>query len=61
MNHNFNPEPSGGKRRTGHLLCWIARRRRTIATQILRGACYGIGTGAVGLAFWWIEWWAEHH
>ncbi|MEU5273332.1 hypothetical protein AB0G77_33425 [Streptomyces hygroscopicus] len=40
---------------------WLARRRSTIATQILRGACYGIGTGAVGLAFWWSERWAERH
>ncbi|MEU5272373.1 hypothetical protein AB0G77_28305 [Streptomyces hygroscopicus] len=40
-------------------MSWLARRRSTIATQILRDACYG--TSAVGLAFWWIERWAERH
>ncbi|WP_209269170.1 hypothetical protein [Streptomyces sp. 4R-3d] len=34
---------------------WLARRRRAMAAHALRGACYGIGTGAVGLVFWWIE------
>ncbi|GAA0898078.1 MULTISPECIES: hypothetical protein [Streptomyces violaceusniger group] len=61
MKNSFNPEPSGSKRRIGRLKRWVARRRRTIAAHMLRGACYGIGTGAAGLGFWWIEWWAEHH
>lgn len=32
-----------------------ARRRRIMTAHLLRGACYGIGTGSVGLAFWLIE------
>nr|WTB12167.1 hypothetical protein OG546_50330 [Streptomyces antimycoticus] len=61
MNNSFNPELSVSKRRISRLRSWFARRRRTIAAHMLRGACYGLGTGAVGLGFWWIEWWAEHH
>lgn len=34
---------------------WVARRRRIMTTHLLRGACYGIGTGLVGLFFWWVE------
>ncbi|MFJ6087971.1 hypothetical protein ACIQI8_42055 [Streptomyces sp. NPDC092369] len=36
---------------------WITRRRRTALTQVLRGACYGAGTGAAGLIFLWAEHW----
>ncbi|MDH6221677.1 hypothetical protein [Streptomyces pseudovenezuelae] len=36
---------------------WIARRRRTALAQVLRGACYGAGTGAVGLIFMWAQHW----
>lgn len=34
---------------------WARRRRRAAADHLLRGVCYGIGTGAAGLAFWWME------
>ena len=34
---------------------WIAHRRRTALVHLLRGACYGAGTGAVGLIFMWVE------
>jgi hypothetical protein len=34
---------------------WAARRRRTAATQILRGTSYGLGAGAVSLAVFWVE------
>ncbi|MER5450582.1 hypothetical protein ABT052_39645 [Streptomyces sp. NPDC002766] len=34
---------------------WIAHRRRTVLAHLLRGACYGAGTGAVGLLFMWAE------
>jgi len=34
---------------------WARRRRRDAATYLLRGVCYGIGTGLTGLAFWWPE------
>ncbi|MGK5497284.1 hypothetical protein [Streptomyces sp. URMC 125] len=36
---------------------WARRRRRAAAHHLLRGICYGIGTGLAGLAFWWLE----HH
>ena len=61
MKNSLNPESSGCKRRIVRLARWFARRRRAIADQLLRGACYGFGTGAVGLGFWWIERWIEHH
>ncbi|MET8957182.1 hypothetical protein [Streptomyces sp. NPDC004533] len=34
---------------------WARQRRRDAATYLLRGACYGFGTGVVGLGFWWLE------
>jgi hypothetical protein len=36
-------------------LAWLARRRRAALAQVLRGACYGIGTGAIGLVFLWAQ------
>ncbi|MFF7566118.1 hypothetical protein [Streptomyces pseudovenezuelae] len=53
-------DPSLPPRRTGRerLLAvreWIVRGRRTALAQLLRGACYGAGTGAVGLFFLWVE------
>jgi hypothetical protein len=33
----------------------FARPGRIVYGQLLRGACYGIGTGAIGLAFLWLE------
>ncbi|HET9382869.1 MAG TPA: hypothetical protein VFP69_18875 [Streptomyces sp.] len=36
-------------------LAWVRRRRRSAATHVLRGLCYGIGTGLAGLVFWWLE------
>ncbi|MEU1670387.1 hypothetical protein ABZ547_43725 [Streptomyces sparsogenes] len=60
MKNNFNSEPSGRKRRTARLVYWFTRRRRVITAHMLRGACYGIGTGIAGLGFWMIERWIEH-
>ncbi|MGI5451495.1 hypothetical protein ACQEVM_38185 [Streptomyces sp. CA-243310] len=34
---------------------WFVRRRNVMMTSALRGTCYGIGAGAVGLVFWWCE------
>ncbi|MEE4420247.1 hypothetical protein [Streptomyces bugieae] len=34
---------------------WVRRHRHDAAAHLLRGTCYGLGTGAVGLAFWWIQ------
>jgi hypothetical protein len=28
---------------------------RTALTHIIRGACYGLGTGTIGLAFLWLQ------
>ncbi|MFH9590122.1 hypothetical protein ACH4LS_33940 [Streptomyces luteogriseus] len=54
MHPNHRPPRTGRKRRT-RLRQWIARRRRIALAHMLRGACYGIGTGAIGLAFIWLE------
>jgi hypothetical protein len=51
-----NPHPSRpGRERLRTAWTWLARRRRTALNQLLRGACYGAGTGAVGLFFMWVE------
>ncbi|MFE7854375.1 hypothetical protein [Streptomyces sp. NPDC057403] len=49
------PTSRTGRQRLIALRTWIARRRRTALAQLLRGACYGAGTGAVGLIFMWVE------
>jgi hypothetical protein len=36
---------------------WARARRADAATYVLRGACYGIGSGICALVVWWIE----HH
>ncbi|MET7575289.1 hypothetical protein ABZT04_43585 [Streptomyces sp. NPDC005492] len=54
MNPNAHP-PRADKNRRSAAVAWRARRRRTALTQVMRGACYGIGTGAVGLAFVWAQ------
>ncbi|WP_405856916.1 hypothetical protein OG407_09680 [Streptomyces sp. NBC_01515] len=54
MNRILRPPRAGTNRRTA-AAAWIARRRRTALTQVLRGACYGIGTGVIGLAFMLME------
>ncbi len=61
MLSSYKEERSGRKLRTGRLTHWVARHRRPIATHMLRGACYGFGTGAAGFGFWWIEWWLQHN
>ncbi|MGV4985789.1 hypothetical protein ACVB8X_07005 [Streptomyces sp. NRAIS4] len=48
-----SPDPRKGT--LTRALTWIRQRRRTAATHLLRGLCYGIGTGLAGLAFWWLE------
>ncbi len=54
MNPSPHPRHTGPKRHTAAVQR-IARRRRTALTHMLRGACYGIGTGVIGLAFVWME------
>ncbi|WP_172387191.1 hypothetical protein [Streptomyces sp. MNP-20] len=34
---------------------WLRRRRRYAALHLLRGLCYGLGTGLVGLGFYWLQ------
>ncbi|GAA2255008.1 hypothetical protein [Streptomyces indiaensis] len=54
MHPNHHPPREGRKQRTTARR-WAARHRRTARAHILRGACYGLGTGATGLAFMWLE------
>jgi len=54
MNRSLRPPRPGTNRRTA-AAAWLARRRRTALTQVLRGACYGIGTGVIGLVFMLME------
>lgn len=54
----MNPSPH--KARTGRerftvALHWITHRRRVALAHLLRGACYGVGMGVIGLAFVWME------
>ncbi|UZJ33159.1 hypothetical protein [Streptomyces endophytica] len=48
-------EPVTRATRGVRLRQWVRRHRRDAAAHLLRGTCYGLGTGAVGLAFWWIQ------
>ncbi|MFK4067883.1 hypothetical protein [Streptomyces sp. NPDC029674] len=34
---------------------FLRDRRHDAATHLLRGTCYGLGTGLVSLAVWWIQ------
>ncbi|MFE2048601.1 hypothetical protein ACFXAS_08870 [Streptomyces sp. NPDC059459] len=34
-----------------------ARRHGTLTRHLLRGAVYGLGSGVVGLLFWWLRLW----
>ncbi|MEU1403171.1 hypothetical protein ABZ471_12545 [Streptomyces sp. NPDC005728] len=47
--------PPAGKNRRTSARAWFARRRRTALAHLLRGTCYGIGTGLTGLVFMWAE------
>ncbi|WP_210570745.1 hypothetical protein [Streptomyces sp. GESEQ-4] len=51
-----NPRtPRTGPERLSATWKWIARRRRIALSHLLRGACYGAGTGLIGIAFVWVE------
>ncbi|CAM5529771.1 MULTISPECIES: hypothetical protein [Streptomyces] len=41
--------------RTNGLVRWTVRQRRAAAGHLLRGACYGIGTGAASILVLWIQ------
>ncbi|MEV0263868.1 hypothetical protein AB0I49_21355 [Streptomyces sp. NPDC050617] len=49
------PAPRTADTRTKRLGRWAVRQRRAAAGHLLRGACYGIGTGAVSLLVLWIQ------
>ncbi|MFH8470386.1 hypothetical protein [Streptomyces sp. NPDC017991] len=34
---------------------WARPRRRAAVSLLLRGACYGLGSGAAGLATFWVQ------
>lgn len=54
MNPSQHPPQTRENRRTA-ALAWLARRRRTALSHILRGVCYGLGTGLIGFVFLWME------
>lgn len=39
------------------LFRWVLSQRQTAADQMLRGACYGVGTGAISI----LAVWAQRH
>jgi hypothetical protein len=47
--------PPSGATTASRLRRWVRRRRGDAADHLLRGLCYGIGTGAAGLLIWWLE------
>lgn len=55
--HNSPAHPLWGKitETVRRLVRWAARRRRTATGLLLRGACYGAGTGAVSILAVWVE------
>ncbi|MFD4363121.1 hypothetical protein [Streptomyces anulatus] len=55
MKSKRNSQKLRQNRQSARLRHWLARRRRIMTAHLLRGACYGIGTGSVGLVFWWVE------
>ncbi|MFE3687614.1 hypothetical protein ACFXPM_30895 [Streptomyces sp. NPDC059095] len=55
MESNDLPLTPGSTGPIRRVWAWIRRRRRLMVVSVVRGACYGIGTGLVGLVFWWIQ------
>ncbi len=55
MKSNRRSRTKRKSRRIHHVRRWLLRRRHVMMTSALRGACYGAGTGAVGLLIWWLE------
>jgi hypothetical protein len=43
------------RRTARHLREWPARHGRTVRDQMIRGASYGVGSGAVSLLVVWFE------
>ncbi|MGW1801558.1 hypothetical protein ACWCQN_37985 [Streptomyces sp. NPDC001984] len=38
-----------------YLRQWAARHGRTVQDQLIRGAAYGVGSGAVSLLVLWVQ------
>ncbi|WP_326615283.1 hypothetical protein OG949_41035 (plasmid) [Streptomyces scopuliridis] len=57
MHHNPPLTPRKALTRLSRPVRWAVRRRRTALTHLLRGACYGAGTGAVSI----LAVWAQQH
>ncbi|MFF8020386.1 hypothetical protein ACFZDJ_04510 [Streptomyces sp. NPDC007896] len=56
MHSNKKGLPEGNPRRQplDYLRSWATRHGRTVRDQMLRGAAYGVGSGAVSLLLiWW--------
>jgi hypothetical protein len=55
MHHIPQPAPRKALTRPGRLVRWTVRHRRAAAGHLLRGICYGAGTGAAGLFSLWLQ------
>ncbi|EPH41454.1 hypothetical protein ABT390_34165 [Streptomyces aurantiacus] len=53
--HNPSPRPPATTLKPPASRPPAGRRRRSAMAHILRGACYGLGTGLIGLAFVLLE------
>ncbi|MFI1400517.1 hypothetical protein [Streptomyces sp. NPDC020681] len=55
--HDNPDHHSTGRTRaaTNRLVQGIRKRRRAAIGLLLRGACYGLGTGAVSVATYWLQ------
>lgn len=54
-NNYFPPRDSRLRRIVRHLREWRARHGRTVRDQMIRGAAYGVGSGAVSLLVLWVQ------
>ncbi|MEV4437312.1 hypothetical protein [Streptomyces sp. NPDC049555] len=55
MPDNPAPLPVPGEGRLARTLRWARRRRRTALGLLLRGVCYGTGTGLVSMLVFWLQ------
>jgi hypothetical protein len=49
------PRDSWLRRAARYLREWVARQGRTVPEQMIRGASYSLGSGAVSLLIVWFE------
>ncbi|GGV53635.1 hypothetical protein [Streptomyces spectabilis] len=48
-------KPAPARTDGSRLRRWLRRRRAEAALHLLRGLCYGLGTGLAGLGFYWLQ------